>query len=133
MLARPPHEIHWDFHDQEPDLSKARWLRRQRWLHHNRIALAFPQAAELVKTIGVYGPQWWGEQTLAVDGGQSTGLRNAHDAARAWTSLEDHWWNPTTKEICLAELWYRRWMSVPVITTGDGRVVEFDENNMVHN
>jgi hypothetical protein len=132
-LAVHRNEIHWDFAAKEHDLSDARWLRRQRWMHHSRIVLAFPQAKELIDVIGAYGPSWWGEQTIGNDGGQSTGLRNAHDAARAWTMQEDRWFNPTTKEVCLAELWYRRWVSVPVITTGDGRVVEYDENNTVHN
>lgn len=126
-------EIHWDYTDKTADLSEARWLRRQRWLRCDRIELAFPDSAELVKTIGVHGPAWWADQTIGNDGGQSTGLRNAHDEARAWTMQEDRWWNPTTKEVCLAELWYRRWVSVPVITTGDGRVVEYDEDNVVHN
>ncbi len=46
---------------------------------------------------------------------------------------EDRFYNPMTKEICLAEVWYRRWVEVGVITSPDGRVVEYDENNPAHN
>lgn len=127
-------EIHWDFAATEKDLSDARWLRRQRWLTPDRIALVFPQNKDLIKAIGTHGPSWWAEQAIELsDGGSSTGLNNAWADARGWTVQEERWYNPTSKEVCLAEVWYRRWVSVPVIKTPDGRVVEYDENNEAHN
>lgn len=126
-------EIHWDFAAQESDLSDARYLRRQRWLHPSRLALMFPQHRELILSIDRHGPGWWAEQaTEAADGGSSTGLNNAWAEARAWTAQEARWYNPTSKEVCVAELWYRRWVRVPVIKTPDGRVVEFDAGNLAH-
>ena len=127
-------EIHWDFAAVEKDLSDARWLRRQRWMTPDRIALVFPQHRDLVKAIGRNGPSWWAEQAIELsDGCSSTGLNNAWAEARGWTVQEERWYNPTSKEVCLAEVWYRRWVSVPVIKTPDGRVVEYDENNDKHN
>lgn len=127
-------EIHWDFASVERDLSDARWLRRQRWLTPKRIALVFPQHKDLIQAIGKDGPSWWAEQAIEIsDGGSSTGLNNAWGDARSWTVDEERWYNPTSKEVCLAEVWYRRWVSVPVIKTPDGRVVEYDENNEKHN
>lgn len=126
-------EMHWDFTAKEPDLSDARWLRRQRWLMCERIARAFPQHAELIKAVGKHGAEWWIDTaTGANDGGSSTGLHSAWADARAWTVQEERWYNPTSKEICLAEVWYRRWVEVGVITAPDGRVVEYDESNMAH-
>lgn len=128
-------EIHWDMKAQMSDLSDARWLRRQRWLRPERIAGVFPEHKELIKSCGTHGPSWWAEQsaTQSADGGQSTGLQNAWNTARAWTVQEDRWYNHTSKELCVAEVWYRRWVEVPVITTPDGRVVEYDEDNQAHN
>lgn len=127
-------EIHWDFASVEKDLSDARWLRRQRWVIPQQIALLFPQHKDLIKAIGRNGPSWWAEQAIELsDGGSSTGLNNAWAEARGWTVQEERWYNPTSKEVCLAEVWYRRWVSVPVIKTPDGRVVEYDENNDKHN
>lgn len=126
-------EMHWDMLAQEPDLSDARWLRRQRWMTGDRIAMVFPEHRELIVSIGRHGPSWWAEVDASVlDGGSSTGLENAWNDGRAWTRQEERWYNPTNKEICLAEVWYRRWVRVPVITTSDGRVVEYDENNLAH-
>lgn len=125
-------EIHWDMKAQESDLSDARWLRRQRWLAPDRIAKVFPQHRQVIEACGKHGPSWWADGAVTIDGGQSTGLHNAWNEGRAWTVQEDRWYNPTTKELCVAELWYRRWVTVPVLSTPDGRVVEYDENNLAH-
>lgn len=126
-------EIHWDFAAIEKDLSDARWLRRQRWLLPDRVVRVFPEHKELIMAIGKHGAEWWMDTPSAAnDGGDSTGLHNAWAEARAWTVQEERWYNPTSKEICLAEVWYRRWVEVGVITAPDGRVVEYDESNMAH-
>ena len=124
-------EIHWDFKSVENDLSDARWLRRTRWIHPKRLVQAFPQHRELIETVGQYGGSWWQEAGV-LDGGSNTGLQNAWLDARSYTVSEQHWYNPTSKEINIAELWYRRWVHVPVLKFSDGRVVEYDADNMVH-
>ena len=99
----------------------------------DRIARVFPDHAELIMAIGRNGATWWMDDHIGSnDGGESTGLHNAWAEARAWTVQEERWYNPTSKETCLAELWYRRWVEVGVITAPDGRVVEYDENNLAH-
>ncbi len=126
-------EMHWDMKAQEDDLSDARWQRRQRWLAPERVMLVFPQHRELIMQCKTHGAQWWSyADASAIDGGTSTGLQNAWGEGRASTILEDRWYNPTSKELCIAEVWYRRWVNVPVIKTPDGRVVEYDESNMAH-
>jgi hypothetical protein len=127
-------EIHWDFAAQESDLSDARYLRRQRWIDPERVSLVFPEHKELIRAVGKYGPQWWSELSIESYGdGLSTGLNNAWAEARSWTVQEDRWYNPTSKQVCVAEVWYRRWENVPVIKSPDGRVVEYDEDNQAHN
>lgn len=124
-------EIHWDMKAAENDLSDARWLRRTRWIHPKRLIQAFPQHAELIQTVGRYGASWWQEAGV-MDGGESTGLKNAWLDARSYTISEQNWYNTTSKEINVAEVWYRRWVRVPVLKFGDGRVVEYDSSNMNH-
>ena len=124
-------EIHWDFKAVETDLSDARWLRRTRWIHPKRLMSAFPEHKELIETVGRYGGSWWQEAGV-LDGGSNTGLQNAWLDARSYTVSEQYWYNPTSKEINIAELWYRRWVRVPVLKFSDGRAVEYDANNMVH-
>ncbi len=126
-------EIHWDMSDPSDDqLLRARWLRRQRWMHPSRLVRVFPEHKELIRRFGKSGTAWWNEYDGYDEGGQSTGLSRAADVAREWTIAEDRWYNPFNKEICASELWYRRWSDVIVLKSPDGRVVEFDRANPAH-
>lgn len=125
-------EIHWDWASERDDMTDARWLRRQRWMHASRLARVFPEHAELIKRFGKAGTGWWGEYSGEDVGGQSTGLNRAWDVAREWTVQEDRWHNPHNKDVCATELWYRRWVDVVVLKSPDGRVVEYDEANPAH-
>ena len=51
-------EIHWDMKCGD-DWEACRFLRRQRWLSPDRIALVFPEHAELIRMVGKYGSTWW--------------------------------------------------------------------------
>ena len=124
-------EIHWDMTSEEPDLSDARWLRRQKWLRPERIAQVFPEHAELVYALGKHGSQWY-ELDPMMDGGGDTGLQNAWHQSRHSTIAEHRWYNQANKEMCLVELWYRRWVTIFVIKTPNGRVVEYDADNPSH-
>ena len=125
-------EIHWDWSSELDDLTVARWLRRQRWMHASRLARVFPEHSELIRRFGNAGTGWWSQYGGEDVGGQSTGLNRAFDVAREWTIQEDRWHNPYNKEVCATEMWYRRWVDVVVLKSPDGRVVEYDENNPAH-
>ena len=127
-------EIAWDFAAGD-DLSDARYLRRTRWLHPSRLAKTFPKHKKLIAECGRNGSSWWGQDGHSlVDGGASTGLETGSwDSARGWTVAENRWYNSISKELCLVEMWYRRWVNVIVLKTPDGRVVEYDKNNPAHN
>lgn len=126
-------EIHWDMSSRSTDPEEWRFLRRQRWLHPSRLERVFPQHKDLLRQYGKHGASWWASAELDHTGGMSTGLRNSWDEARAWTVNEDRLYNPATKEVCISELWYRRWVDVGVLHSPDGRVVEYDDKNDLHN
>lgn len=125
-------EIHWDWASEKDDMTDARWLRRQRWMHPSRLARVFPEHQELIRRFGKAGIGWWSEYSDAGYGGGSTGMNRAFDVARNWTVAEDRWYNPHNKEVCATELWYRRWVDVVVLKSRDGRVVEYDDQNPAH-
>ncbi|MDD2711314.1 MAG: hypothetical protein PHU77_00200 [Simplicispira sp.] len=124
-------EIYWDMRSREPDLSDARWLLRERFIQASRAAAAFPKHAEIIKnarnvhSMGAYAPE-------LLEGGASTGLTSSPDNARAWTTREYTWYRSSSDEVCIVELWYRRWVPTMVLKTKTGRVVEFDESNPNH-
>ena len=124
-------EIHWDFHCK-PDMSDARWLRRHRWLHPTRLAGIFPDHRAMILEMGKGSTAWWANMPGAIEGGTSTGLSSTWGDARGWTISEDRWYNPWNKDLCLSELWYRRWVPAILLKARDGRVIEYDPANPAH-
>lgn len=126
-------DCHWDMASGSTDPSEWRFFRRQRWLRPERLLPIFPQHAELIRAYGRDGASWWTTSSLEQYGGTATGLGTAWGEARAWTIHENRYFNSSTKEVCVAELWYRRWVDVGVIESPDGRKVEYDPKNPAHN
>ena len=124
-------EIWWDMAGarERPDMTAARWLVRRRWMDAKRIELAFPDQKELIARCE---GRWYGEMEVTMDGGTSTGLANAWNTERGWSIEEQEWHDVTNKRFALFEVWYRRWESVPVMKSPDGRVVEYDIKNPAH-
>ena len=128
--AIPRNEIFWDMLDKTPDLSKARYLVRRRWTDAAQVRLKFPQHAALVD---MCCGRWTDQTELSADGGASTTLAMAYNDERGWSVEEQEWRDAENGRVCLFEVWYRRWESVVVLKTPDGRVVEYDKANPLHN
>lgn len=123
-------EIWWDMKAIEPDLSDARWLYRRRWVSRTRAARMFPDHAILIRN---GADKWIAEFSIQeLEGGQTTGLQAAADAHRAWTTVEDAYYNEENKTVCITELWYRRWVTTVMLKMKDGRAVKYDEENGLH-
>lgn len=126
-------DIHWDMSSGSADPAEWRYLRRQRWLRPERLLPIFPKHADLIRAYGRDGASWWALSSMEQFGGAATGLRTAWDEARAWTIQENRYFNATTKEVCIAEVWYRRWVDAGILESPDGRKVEYDIRNDAHN
>ncbi|MEQ6437206.1 hypothetical protein V8Z74_19565 [Comamonas sp. w2-DMI] len=124
-------EIFWDMRAAEKDLSDARWLLRERFIAKERAARAFEDKADVIlQAESVSGMGGYGG--YVTEGGVSTGLMSAADTNRAWTTREQAWYRRESDEVCLVELWYRRWVNVVLLKMRGGRVVEFDSENPMH-
>lgn len=123
-------EIWWDMKAQEPDIKDARWLFRRRWVDRDQAARMFPEHEELILRLqNGWIADFAGEEH---EGGKSTGLYAAAGHERGWTIQEDSWYNDENRQVCISEVWYRRWVQVMVLKMRGGRVVEFDEANPAH-
>lgn len=123
-------EIWWDMQSVEMDLSDARWLFRRRWVERERAARMFPEHATIILNAA---DKWIADLAgEMLEGGQSTGLAQAVDAERAWTVQEDAWYNDENRQVCITELWYRRWAEVTILRAHNGRAVEYDPANPAH-
>lgn len=123
-------EIYWDFLSTKPDLSDARYLVRRRWVDVAQAKLMFQEHAELIDRAS---GRWTDKYELATDGGTSTDMAKSWDDQRGSSIEEQEWMDSENNRVCLFEVWYRRWVEVVILKSPDGRVVEYDETNDMHN
>lgn len=122
-------EIFWDFLSKKPMMRDARYLVRRRWTDAKLAMITFPQHAELIeRSTG----RWSDQYELSMDGSASTEMAQSWDDERGWSIEEQEWRDAEHGRVCLFEVWYRRWESVTVLKTPDGRVVEYDKTNKMH-
>jgi hypothetical protein len=124
-------EIWWDWSSRESDLSDARYLIRRRWMDRDIAVLLFPQHRDLIERT-VSGWNGFDFESLSLDGGDMTGLAMRMHEERGWSIEEQEWRDITNRRVCIFEVWYRSWERVLVIRTPDGRIVEYDNDNMMH-
>jgi len=123
-------EIFWDMLDKTPGLTKARYLVRRRWTDVAQAKLKFKKHAELIDRAN---GRWTDQYELSVDGGASTDMARSWDQERGWSIEEQEWRDSENGRVCLFEVWYRRWEEATILKTPDGRIVEYDRKNQMHN
>lgn len=123
-------EIWWDMRDTSPDLRNSRWLMRRKWIDRQTAAQKWSKHREIIMNSI---EQWIGDSAgQMLEGGNSTGLMSAVEAERAWTVQEDAWYNNENQQVCITEVWYRRWVPTIMLKMRGGRVVQYDKANPLH-
>lgn len=119
-------EIFWDWAAREPDLSDARYLRRDKWFDRSRATDIFPEHKKLIENA------WSGWNTVDVYDGDSTGMARAYENEQAWSHTHDDYLNHSSGMVKLSELWYRYYESAPIMYLPDGRGIEYSDKNPYH-
>lgn len=112
-------EIWWDWTSKEPDLSDARYLRRNKWVDRAQVARMFPDQAELI------GNSWNGWNNLDVYEGSDTGMARAYEIEQAWGHSQEDYLNRSSGMVRLSELWYRHFEDSFVLALPDGKAIEW--------
>lgn len=130
----PRNEIFWDIAARRSDLSDARWLIRQRWVHVNTVAQIFPDKGKqfLNKAWQMDGSVTDGLIVDDIEDYAGIELYNVWATDRGYTVEEERWYDGSCDNVLLTEVWYRRWAMSDLIRTPDGRVLEFEEDNEEH-
>jgi hypothetical protein len=92
-------EIWWDWTSREPDLSDARYLRRDKWVDRVQASRMFPDQAELI------GNSWSGWNNLDVYEGSDTRMARAYEIEQAWGNGQETYLNRSSGMVRLSELW----------------------------
>lgn len=120
-------EIFWDWRGEQPDLSDARYLIRRRWLELEQAIALMPQYASLFRmTTG----GWAGFDPLLE---QDSRLVQSWEVERDTRIAAVDWRDIQRMRICLYEVWYRKWVRGYTMTLPNGKVMEADFNNPLHN
>lgn len=119
-------EIFWDWSAKEPDLSDARYLRRDKWVDMQQATDTFPDHIELIQNA------WNGWNSVDVYDGDNSGMARAYENEEAWSRTHDDFINRSSGLVKLSELWYRFHEQVHVMYLPDGRAIEYNEENPYH-
>lgn len=119
-------DIHWDWTSREPDLSDARYLRRDKWVDRIQAAQMFPEHFDLMEN------SWSGWNNVDVYDGSDTGMARAYEVEQVWGRNQDDYLNRNSGMVRLSELWYRHYEDGHVLVLPNGKAIEYREDNPYH-
>ncbi|WP_282476632.1 portal protein [Vibrio sp. ABG19] len=124
----PRDEIYWDWFSIEPDWSDCRWVMRCRWIDIDELASLVPGKKEM---LDYAKKDWRGFVDVENIEGIDSDLVAAHDAFNGWSREHSEYLSHNRDRIRLQILYIRHIERKPVVETPDGRVVEFDKNDLI--
>lgn len=122
-------EVFWDWFSREADLSDCRWLMRKRWLDVDEVKGTFPDKAQIID----YSlNEWKGFVDTDLAAGQESDLMSAYEEYQSWSRESTEWVTSNRKRVLLQVIYYRTFQRLPILQLSNGRVVEYDKNNVMH-
>ncbi|HDY7453062.1 TPA: portal protein [Vibrio vulnificus] len=123
----PRDEIFWDWFSTESDWSDCRWVMRMRWMDIDELATLVPDKASILE----YAKKDW-KGFIDVENleGLDPLLTSAHQAFSNWSRDHSEYLSHNRERIRLQVVYVRHIERKPVVETQDGRVVEFNQNDL---
>lgn len=122
-------EVFWDWFSREADLSDCRWLMRKRWLDVDEVKGTFPDKSQIID----YSlNEWKGFVDTDLAAGQESDLMSAYEEYQSWSRESTEWVTSNRKRVLLQVIYYRTFQRLPILQLSNGRVVEYDKNNVMH-
>ncbi|NAW78226.1 portal protein [Vibrio sp. V33_P6A3T137] len=125
----PRDEIYWDWLSKESDWSDARWVMRCRWIDVDELMTIVPDKKDIIKNAA---NGWHGFVETNLIEGMDANLVNAYEEFKGYSRQQTEWLSQNRKRIRLQVIYYRTMERKPVIELQNGRVIEFDKNNLIH-
>ncbi|EKO3566629.1 portal protein [Vibrio metschnikovii] len=122
-------EIYWDWLSKESDWSDARWVMRCRWIDVDELMTIVPDKKDIIKNAA---NGWHGFVETNLIEGMDANLVNAYEEFKGYSRQQTEWLSQNRKRIRLQVIYYRTMERKPVIELQNGRVIEFDKNNLIH-
>lgn len=125
----PRDEIYWDWLSKESDWSDARWVMRCRWIDVDELMTIVPDKKDIIKNAA---NGWHGFVETNLIEGMDANLVNAYEEFKGYSRQQTEWLSQNRKRIRLQVIYYRTMERKAVIELQNGRVIEFDKNNLLH-
>lgn len=119
-------DIYWDWSAREPDLSDARYLRRDKWIDRHQVLRVFPEHKRLIDNA------WSNWATTDVYDSNDTRMARAYEDEQRWSAQNDIYLNQQSGMVRLSELWYRYYEDGYVMMLPTGQSIEYLENHPYH-
>jgi hypothetical protein len=123
-------QIWWDMRSNDPLLKDARWLMRKKWNDVDELAAKLPYEQQRLIDAALSAEAGWDMTRFARSFPYLQDSLVGRDIA---LMNEDEWRSSDRKRACAYEIWYRRYVRGIVLKYPDGRVLEYDKTNMMHN
>ncbi|MEK0268281.1 portal protein [Vibrio vulnificus] len=123
----PRDEMFWDWFSTEGDWSDCRWVMRMRWMDIDELVTLVPDKASILE----YAKKDW-KGFIDVENleGLDPHLTSAHQAFNNWSRDHSEYLSHNRERIRLQVVYVRHIERKPVVETQDGRVVEFNQNDL---
>ena len=122
-------EVFWDWLSTESDWSDARWVMRRRWIDADELISLMPGKAEIINNAI---NAWYNFVDVDHIEGMDANLVNAHAEYTSWSREDSEWLSANRKRIRLQIIYYRHIERKPVIELSDGRIIEYQKDNLAH-
>lgn len=122
-------EVFWDWLSTESDWSDARWVMRRRWIDADELISLMPNKAEIINNAV---NAWHNFVDVDHIEGMDANLVNAHAEYASWSREDSEWLSANRKRIRLQIIYYRHIERKPVIELSDGRIIEYQKDNIAH-
>lgn len=122
-------EVYWDWFSRKADWSDCRWVMRKRWVDIDEVKATFPKFADIID----YSAHDWNGfvDTVSVDGIESN-LVSAYNEYQSWDRQASEWMTQDRRRVLMQVIYYRTWQQMPVMELSNGRVIQYDKNNVMH-
>lgn len=121
-------EIWWDMRGDDYLLDNARWLVRKKWNDIDVLKTYVPAAMHRYIDAAMEATPNWDQSSFA----QTLPMLQDNLIARDWWTEAHEWRNTDRRRACAYEVWYRKPVTNWVLKFEDGRAIEYQKKNPIH-
>lgn len=127
-------EVFYDWNTTQRDLSDCRWIKRNRWLDVDEAKAMMPDKAEYIdRAVNNNWEENIDETNFSLAEGTETPYSAAWADYQTFSRKQSEWYQPRRKRVLMQIVYYAVIERKMMLTMQNGRVEEYDDENIIHN